>query len=310
MKTTNTDFEPLVLEVVASILGTRDVHLAAVPTYPDSIVYRATAGGRSVVFKAVDPAGRDPDGIALEAWAMQTAAAQGVPVPEVLAVDTSGAVFPGSHFVMSAVAGVPFDAVGASGAQRVDVTRRVGEVLASLHEVRLRGFGWLVDRAGVVGGKHESWHEALFGEVPAALDYLAEHVTADQHDRLHGRVGALARSAIDPGEPRLLHGDFGVSHVWVDPADPGLAITGVVDFGERASGDWIWDLVEIERRDLGGVLDGYGVAPSDRAGIERRFWEYALVKAVPWAAKWHQRGEPQVLEWLVVALDRAGDGEG
>ena len=69
---------------------------------PDTIVYEASSGDRSVAFKAVEPEGRDADGIAAETWACERADKAGVPAPAVLEVDTSHSKFPSSFFVVPA----------------------------------------------------------------------------------------------------------------------------------------------------------------------------------------------------------------
>src|SRR5438270_2787433 len=105
MKTCNTDHEGLLPGILGPLLGGGVIVLRPVPTYPDSIVYEASSGGRTVVFKAVDPDGRDADAIAAEAWACERAREAGVPAPAVLAVDASRDAFPSSFFVMEKVAG-------------------------------------------------------------------------------------------------------------------------------------------------------------------------------------------------------------
>jgi hypothetical protein len=81
-KTVNRSYEAAIVALLRRTLGSALERLEPVPTYPDSIVYRAEAGGRRVLFKAMDPQGRDPDGIGLEAWALERAAARGDPVWE------------------------------------------------------------------------------------------------------------------------------------------------------------------------------------------------------------------------------------
>jgi aminoglycoside phosphotransferase (APT) family kinase protein len=108
-------------------------------------------------------------------------------------------------------------------------------------------------------------------------------------------IGALDRVA-EPDQHVLLHGDLGENHVFVDPVR--REVTSVIDFGETAAGLWLWDLLEFHRPLVPPILDGYGVATDEREEIDHLVITYALLKAVPWAAKWHARGEPEVLVWL------------
>ena len=105
MKTCNTDYEELLPGILGPLLGGGVFVLRPVPTYPDTIVYEASARDRSIVFKAMEPGGRDPDVIAVEAWACERAREGGVPAPAVLEVDTGGARFPSSFFVMEKAEG-------------------------------------------------------------------------------------------------------------------------------------------------------------------------------------------------------------
>jgi len=291
VKTCNTDYEDLLAGIVGTLLGGGVVVLRPVPTYPDTIVYEASSGGRTVVFKAVEPEGRDADGIAAEAWTCERADKAGVPAPRVLEVDTSHSRFPSSFFVMEKAAGESLASLDLPDWELQTVLERLGAHVAALHEIAVGGFGPL-SAAG--RGRSDTWRAALLDDVPAALDYLA-------------RVGALtgaeiagAQRAVDDGSPvldectdaRLLHGDLGLLHVFADPAT--LRVTSLVEFGECAAGDPAYDFRDFDSAQLRPLLAGYG-APEEFA---QRIPYYVLVQAISWAAKWHARGEQQVVEFL------------
>lgn len=286
------------------------IRLTPIPTYPDSVVYEGTADERSVIFKGVDVAGADPDGIALEVWSLESARREDVAVPRVLSVDLSGSLFPASFFVMEKVDGVPFDEIAESTADIKPVVVELGEALRRLHEVRLSGAGWLDEqlyrRTGEVRGIHESWPSALSAAVPDALDYLDGVLSRDQALTLREQVDVVISRLPEVDQPVLLHGDFGQTHVYVDRDVSRMM--GIVDFGERSAGDWVWDLCEWETPStLGSLLSGYG-PPDEGFDLIRRLDEYVLIKAVPWAAKWHRRGELQVIDWLRSAVARHESG--
>lgn len=294
MKTCNTAHEALARAAVARVLGA-DVTLRAIPTYPDSIVYECTTARRVAIFKAIDPDGRDPDRISVEAWALDAARAAGVVAPEVLAADTSRAWFPSSFLVMEKVVGRPVDEVCAG----VDagVAHEIGEQLRRMHSVTVAGWGPLHERdPGVVRGGFESWSAAVRVDVVGSLAHLEEHVlTPGDTRRLDDALAAI--EVRDPDRACLLHNDLGESHVFVDPV--GRRLTGIVDFGECAAGDPIWDLLELDWRWATAVAAGYGVDDSIEAQLRR----HRLLKSVPWAAKWHRRGEVQVIDWLLTVLE-------
>ena len=305
MKTCDETYAPLVREALVPLLGS-SVALTPIPTYPDSIVFQAGSGDRSVVFKAIHPHGRDPDGIGLEAWSIERAREAGVPAPRVLAVDTSGAKFPSAYFVMETVEGVPLGDLTLEPDQLRIVFHRLGEDLRALHDIALPGFGFLDEAhfraTGLIRGFSDTWRHALLDEIPTSLEYLV-------------RAGALtdgevseASAVLASGEPileafsdpRLLHGDMGLGHVRADPST--LEVTALIDFGERSAGDPAYDFEDFEPVHLTEVLRGYGV---DDEGFRARIAFYALARSIPWARKWHERGEVEVLHRLRYVLGQA-----
>ena len=308
MKTCNTRYERLIADVVQRHLGEPVIGLTPIPTYPDSIVYTVQLAERTVIFKASDPAGRDPDGIALEAWACEQVRAAGVPAPRVLAVDTSTTLIPCSFFLMEQVAGQPLSSLTLPAAQHRRVVRQIGHVVRRIHTIPLDGFGWL-DEAGYratgqVHGAAPTWPAAILAEVPASLAYLEQTAAIDP-----GLANTIRR-LIDAYRPllegttagSLLHGDLGALHVWVDPVRE--RVTGIVDWGERSVGDPMWDLAAYEWDDVPVLLEGYAPDAAMEATWAVKFYLYAMLRAVPWACKWHARGA-ETIAWLNVTVREA-----
>src|SRR5262245_61353204 len=107
MKTCNPKYERYIPNLIRRATGATPVRLLPIPTVPATIVYEAKLSAGSVIFKAIDADGRDPDGIGLEAWMCETVRALGVPAPQVLAVDASRSMLPTSYFIMQKAAGQP-----------------------------------------------------------------------------------------------------------------------------------------------------------------------------------------------------------
>jgi aminoglycoside phosphotransferase (APT) family kinase protein len=305
VKTCDRRYESLVVDVVRGEIGP-DATLEPVPTYPDTIVYEIVAPSIRAIFKAIDPAGRDPDGIALEAWACEAARDVGVPAPRVLVVDTTRARLPASFFIMEKAAGAPLERLSLPEDRLDALLTTFGSHLRALHEIRIPGFGWLDEDAfrttGQVRGRAETWSAALIDEVEGSLRYLSgAGLAPGEIDEIRSTIEARGGRLRGFTDGRLLHGDIGLLHVWADPDV--LQITGVVDFGERSSGDPASDFGDIEGQHLGSVLAGYG--PEDPSGTIDAIRFYALVRAIPWAEKWHARGETQVLDWVRHVLREA-----
>jgi aminoglycoside phosphotransferase (APT) family kinase protein len=307
MKTCNDAYETAVLEVVARELRTEHLLLRPIPTYPDSVVYEAASDDRALIFKGVDPLGEDADRIGVEAWALETARAEGVPAPAVLRVDVSRDVYPGSYFLMEKVEGVPLDSIPPSSDGFERAVLELGEALRRLHDVTLSGHGRLSETAysesGEARGSRGSWADSILAPLAQAIDYLSSSaLTSEQTALLMTQVEASSSSIATDVVPVLLHGDYGSSHAFVDPST--ASVTGIVDFGECASGHWIWDLCEWDLASVGLLLRGYGVESSLVNDVRHELDRYLLLKAVPWAAKWHRRGEAQVLDWLQFVISR------
>jgi len=288
VKTCNTDYEELLPAILGPLLGGGVIVLRPVPTYPDSIVYEASYGDRSVVFKAVDPNGRDADGIAVEAWACERARDAGVPAPAVLEADTTGERFPSSFFVMEKASGQSLALLDLPAWELTTVLERLGAHIAALHEITVPGFG----RVAAARGGADTWRAALLDDVPAALDYLAGVLPGAEIDRARTAVESGSSMLDECTDGRFLHGDLGLLHVFADPAT--LRVTSLVDFGECCAGDPAYEFRDFDSVQLRPLLAGYG-APE---GLAARIPYYVLLQAIPWAAKWHARGETQVVDFL------------
>jgi aminoglycoside phosphotransferase (APT) family kinase protein len=305
MKTCNTAHEHLVSDILSRELGS-NVTLVPVPTYPDTIVYEANAESGRFVFKAIDPDGQDRDGIALEAWTCEKARDVGVPAPRVVTVETNRTRFPSSFFIMERATGEPMEGLTLSEDQETRLLNELGSHLSALHRIKIPGFGWLDEGAfassGTVRGSADTWRLALLDEVPRSLEYLSEagRLTQAEVDEVQRAIEAGAEIIEGCRDGRLLHGDIGLLHVWVDPDE--LRVTSVLDWGERSSGDPASDFGDLEGRQLHSVLTGYGADEAD--GLAQRIRFYALVRAIPWARRWHSRGETQVLDWVRHVLQR------
>src|SRR5262245_33065478 len=221
MKTCDPKYESYIPDLVRRATGATPTRLIPVPTVPDTIVYEAELPNGSVIFKAIDAEGRDPDGIGLEAWMCATVRALGVPAPQVLAVDTSRDALPSSYFIMEKASGQPLSSLPA--AQHHTFLRQAGAHLRQMHSVQLDGFGWLDEhryrQRGMVRGSQLTWRDAVLRDVDASLAYFQR--TGALEAPFIGRIERVVElaepllCAITSGQ--LMHGDVGKLHVWVDP---------------------------------------------------------------------------------------------
>lgn len=293
----------LVREAITVHLGQNPHDLIHVPSYPDTIVYKARLDHTWVVFKATDPSGSDPSAIGAEAWTCMQARAVGVPVPKILAVDTTHALFPASFFIMEHAQGQSQRVLQLPIEQQRPFLRQVGRYLRLLHTIKLDGYGWLDEHQYLhtqqVHGHAATWRHALLPPIASSLAYLERHanVTTDVTDTVRQMITTYDDLLNDTFESCLLHGDIGDVHMWFDMDHQ--TVTAIIDFGERSAGDPVWDIAAYD--DWHGVsylLEGYEPDGIMQTTFEQKYWLYTVVRAVPWARKWHARGAVHTVDVL------------
>jgi len=305
-KTYNGQYDDLIANVIEKVLGERPRRLKPVPTYLDTIVCEVEFGRTTAIFKGSDPEGQDEDGIRLEAWTCEAVQSAGVPTPTLLAVDTSREQLPMSFLVMEKAAGQPLSSLAVEA--RKPFTVKAGALLRRMHSIEFDGFGWLDEAAYSAKGKAQggfaTWREAVLDEIPASLAYFKQNGELDK-ETLNGveRVVTQAEPLLQSIKAgRLLHGDLGALHIWVDPAQE--KITSFIDFGDRCSGDPVWDMMRYEWDAVTDLLEGYQPEAEMLAQFEESFHLYAVLQALPWAHKLYTRGAHHTVNWVKTTLEK------
>jgi aminoglycoside phosphotransferase (APT) family kinase protein len=94
-----------------------------------------------------------------------------------------------------------------------------------------------------------------------------------------GRNRRLAETALRPWAPVFTHGDFQITHVFVDDDQ----ITGVIDWSEACQGDALFDLATLtlaHEEHLDDVISGYGTDVD--LDVIRAWWSLRSLLAVRW----------------------------
>ncbi|WP_150306575.1 phosphotransferase family protein [Planctomonas psychrotolerans] len=96
---------------------------------------------------------------------------------------------------------------------------------------------------------------------------------------LVARNRRLAEAALRPWVPVFAHGDFQLTHVFVD----GDEVTGVLDWSEAAPGDGLYDLATLtlgHEEHLADVVAGYGTDVD--LDVIRGWWSWRSLVAARW----------------------------
>lgn len=248
------DVDGLVGAAVASLsaAGQHVVAEGAIVDLADRAVFRADLDGRCVVVKT----DADADRLRREIAALAMCRGR-LPVPDVLH-QLSG---PPAVCVLSVVPGQELQAASAA-----HLWRRAGAVLARVHAVPVP--------ADTVLRPQPDWagYSSLVDRLPAGL-------------RAGWTVATLARvrAMVTAGPPggtvhrTFLHGDCQPAHFLTEHGE----ITGLIDFGDAALGDPVWDLAVLtvhSPEKLPAVLEGYAPSAQLRNRIAATVTTYWLVR--------------------------------
>ncbi|MFG1990805.1 phosphotransferase family protein [Actinoplanes sp. NPDC048988] len=126
-----------------------------------------------------------------------------------------------------------------------------------------------------------SWPGEKLEDVAAELDSECAWLLANGvlPPEVITRNREIAEAALRPWRPAFIHGDFQITHVFVD----GDEVTGVIDWSEAAPGDPMSDLATLtlghEER-LDDLLAGYG--PGADRDVIRAWWSLRSLVASRW----------------------------
>jgi aminoglycoside phosphotransferase (APT) family kinase protein len=125
------------------------------------------------------------------------------------------------------------------------------------------------------------WSSRSVDEIALRLDDECESLVANGvlPADLVVRNRDVAEAALRPWTPKFTHGDFQVTHVFVD----GDEVTGVIDWSEAGRGDALYDLASLtlgHEEHLGDVVAGYGTDVD--LDVIRAWWSLRSLLAVRW----------------------------
>ena len=176
-----------------------------------------------------------------------------LPVPRPIHFERSEATLGFPYAFFTYLPGVPLDDLLplASAEQRRSAAREMGTLLGAIHVVSL-------DRVGRLSRlSSESWGTYLRRLMRRRLEPHARDglLSYEEMNSLAERA-----SAIELGQPRLLHMDFRAANMLATLEGGSLGITGIVDAANSLAGDPAFDLARVD--------EGVGLDADFRAGYE------------------------------------------
>ncbi len=224
--------EPMFVEAV----GLSGNHYAYRVHYPDQVVFFRSDDGKI-----------DDDYMDAEAAAIKFARAAGVPVPEVIATDTSMKNFPVRYQLLENITGETMSTFYQAGTlDRTATATQLGRYLGKLHQVQLDGFGFLntevLRSTGKAIGLDHTNEDYFHKRLDDHLRYLQDttFLTADEV-RVIEQLFAKHRDHLQLEKGSLVHKDIAYWNLVGEPSE----IHAIVDWDDAVSGDPIDDLAVV-----------------------------------------------------------------
>jgi kanamycin kinase/aminoglycoside 3'-phosphotransferase-2 len=226
--------------VARSLLGRVPDHIEPIIVWDHRATFRCEIGAEVFLCKIDD----DLVEHAREVEGHTRAAAAGIPVPELVAVE-AGAL------AMRWVSGVAL-----SGQSSDEAWRETGRMLRRVHEIGRPG------HFGACFPVRATWAESVGAEVDEELaKCVRDHgLAVEQARRVRNAIDAGA--ALADADLAFCHGDLQPDHVLLDPETD--RVVSVIDWSDFGAADAAWDLAVLTLDDddrLPVFSEGYGAAP-------------------------------------------------
>ncbi|MBZ0318900.1 MAG: aminoglycoside phosphotransferase family protein [Anaerolineae bacterium] len=164
--------------------------------------------------------------------------ADGIPVPTIVALDTSKSIVPYYYLIVNRLPGTPIvdSWPDLDDRQRKQLAHRAGEILAIIHGHTFARYGSLWDLAT---GGHDTWaghvHQYYAEYHTLAVQHHA--LSPDQLTRLEKIVDKFDPLMRDVHRPAFVHWDYHFENILQQDGE----ITGILDFEWAIAGDPAWD---------------------------------------------------------------------
>lgn len=220
-------------------------------------------------------------------------AGRGLPIPSVVALDTSRRLAPYDYIILTRLPGTNLaESWQTLPTARVrDLAWEAGVALARLHTIMLPAFGKLREQSAP---RFHTW-SGYFGDYARRyIDAAARYGLLD--DALRSRLEEVLVRASDPlmrvGQGMLVHSDYHYENILQD----GGRLSGILDFEWALSGDPSYDFITADERERqvpgseAAFMAGYQSVRAFDAEHDRRISLYRLFLHLETTTMHAQRG--------------------
>ncbi|MFA5006921.1 MAG: aminoglycoside phosphotransferase family protein [Candidatus Izemoplasmatales bacterium] len=186
-------------------------------------------------------------------------------VPSVRYADFTGTDLPSPWFIMERLPGTTVDRAGLTAAEREVAFRQTAAMVASLHEVRGAGFGY------VQNGLHADWHEALAAMVGNLIeDARRFRMPCPRGRRLLRAVHAHA-DVLRTVESRLVNFDVWEPNILCERKDGDLTLSWIDPersfWGDRIADFVCLDFMKMSLDEKSSALSAYNAVASEPIAV-------------------------------------------
>jgi hygromycin-B 4-O-kinase len=239
-----------------------------------------------------------------EQWAVTKAREKNIPVPEILEVGNT--VIPLPYMISLKVKGV----VALDHPRRKDILFEMGELAASIHQIKTKGFGNFFDWSSGTLSRQVKWKDFIEGE----LDFRQRIAILKEHRMISAATLRKLRMEIHKieawkGRPCLHHGDIRLKNIMVDKKGK---ISAILDWEDCVSAIGpAWD-ISIALHDLPiegqqQFLKGYGLKGNKLLNIGSVYKAFNILNYAPVIEILVNQNKQKELAWYRARLHGAMD---
>ena len=223
-------------------------------------VYSIQADDDKYILK-VAPYGRGKNNLLQEAWAFTKCRSVGVPVPEVVGVDSSLRRFPEAYLLTKKIPGTPGGEIKFTDEDAIDLMHQLGHNLYLIHSITVSGFGEIDQIGGQFRGIHDTLWQSVISDFESSwwVDVLTAHGLISIEDlEKYREVLEKHKDLFSLETASLTHGDIGPRNLIME----GNKIVGIVDMENVLATDpvrdfhWFGYWIKGSQR-LKALQDGY-----------------------------------------------------